>query len=219
MNTVIVACKTLEAELRYAMEKTGINYTVEWIESGLHNTPKLLTERLQVIFNGIASRRVLVAMGFCGNSVQGVTAGSFELIMPRADDCISILLGSVKARTDISVKHAAYFLTDGWLRGERNLWTEYLYTVDKYGEEEAESIAKMMFANYRTLGLLDSGAESIEQLIEKTKIIAETLGLEQAVFPATTTYLEELLTGPWDESRFLIKAPGETVTSKDLLLK
>ena len=43
MKTCIVACKTLEDELALAAKRTGIELPVVWIESGLHNTPKLLT--------------------------------------------------------------------------------------------------------------------------------------------------------------------------------
>jgi len=216
MNTVIVACKTLEVELRFAMKKTGNNYPVVWLESGLHNVPEKLTATLQRILGSVAAQRVLVVLGFCGNSVKGIKAGEFELIIPRVDDCISLLLGSVKVRTGISDKYAAYYLTGGWLRGERNIWVEYQYALEKYGEEEARYVADMLLGNYRTLGLLDSGAEPIEPLIDKTKIIAETLNLQQVVFPATVSYLEELLTGPWVESRFVIKLPGESITAGDL---
>jgi len=215
-KTSIVACKTLETELLFVMQKTGISYPVKWMEPGLHNTPEILTITLQKILDGIEAQRVLAVFGFCGNSVQGIKAGGFELIIPRVDDCISLLLGSVKARTDITAKHAAYFLTGGWLRGKRNLWAEYQDTLEKYGEEQAQSVAEMLYANYRTLCLLDSDAEPVDPLVEKTKIIADTLRLEQKVIPATVSYLEQLLTGPWKNDKFLIKAPGELITTSDL---
>ena len=218
MKTVIVACRTLEIELRFAMRKTGIDHPIEWIESGLHNVPSELTARLQSLLDGIEAQRVLFSLGFCGNSLNGIRVGGFELIIPRVDDCISLLLGSVKTRTEISGKYAAYYLTEGWIRGGRNLWSEYLSSVDKYGEEEARDIMEMMLSHYRSLVLLDSGAEPIEPLVDKTKIIAETLGLQQVVVPATVAYLEQLLTGPWDRGRFLVKAPGESITAKDMHL-
>ena len=218
METVIVACKTLEAELRFAQKKTGIKHPVEWIESGLHNAPEKLNVKLQDALDSIKAQRVLAVIGFCGNSIQGIKARGFELIIPRVDDCISLLLGSVKARTRISGKLAAYFLTEGWMHGERNLWVEYKYAVDKFGEELAMSVAEMMFCNYRTLGLLDCGIEPIEHLIDKTKIIAETLNLKQIVIPASVAYIEELLTGPWNESKYVVKYPGESVTVQDLWL-
>jgi len=219
LKTAIVACKTLEAELLFTMGKAGVSYPVEWIESGLHYTPDKLTEKLQEILDNTEAQRVLVVLGFCGNSVQGIRAGGFELIIPRVDDCISLLLGSVKSRAEVSGKYAAYFLTEGWMRGKRNMWEEYQDTLRKYGEEQARYVAEMMYRHYRTLCLLDSGVEPIIPLIDKTKIIADTLGLKQQVIPATVDYIEKLLTGPWEESKFLIKPPGETITAEDLYYK
>ena len=219
MNTVIIACKTLEDELNRAKKNTGISYPVQWIESGLHNYPQKLNARILEILDRIEADRVLMVLGFCGNSIQGIASKNYELIIPRVDDCISLLIGSAKDRVKISEEYAAYFLTDGWMRGERNLWVEYQYTVDKYGEEEAKSIAKTMYGHYRTLGLLDAGVNPIEPLIESTKIIANTLKLEQKVIPASLTYIEQLLTGPWTTDKFIIKKQNSEITAADLLLR
>ena len=218
MKTVVLTCKTLEDEINFAIEKTGISYPVEWLESGLHNTPKKLYARIQEYLDSVEADRVLVAMGFCGNSVLGLRTRNFELIIPRVDDCITLLLGSMRTRTKISQEHKAYFMTEGWMRGERNLWVEYKYMVDKYGEEQAKSISEMMFGHYRTLGLLDVGTKPIEPLLQSTRIIADTLNLKQKVFAASVAYIEQLLTGPWPEDRFLIKAPNEEIKAEDLCL-
>ena len=216
MQTTIVACKTLEDELNLAMSKAGVTYPIEWIESGLHNYPKKLNQRLIECLESIKSDRVLMAFGYCGNSILGIAAGNFELIIPRVDDCISLLIGSNRERAMASAQYSAYYLTEGWLRGERNLWVEYQYTVDKYGEEQARGIADMMYGHYRTLGLLDTGCKPIEPFIESTKIIAETLMLEQKVIPASVSYIEQLLTGPWQDDKYIVKAPGEKITASDL---
>ena len=218
MNTIIVACKTLEEELNFALTQTGVSYPIEWLESGLHSVPKNLNSKLQDIFSGIHADRVLMVMGFCGSSIQDITVGDFELIIPRIDDCISLLLGGAKIRAEISRKYDAYFLTDGWLTGERNMWVEYQHTLEKYGEKRAKRIAEQLFKHYRSLCLLDSGAGSIDELIKKTNIIAETLNLKQEVIPASTDYIKQLLTGPWPHEKFIVKTPGQTITSGDLIL-
>ena len=218
MNTTIIACKTIEDELNLALKQTGLVYPIKWLESGLHSVPKDLNSKLQDVLSGIRADRVLMAMGFCGNSIQDINAGDFELIIPRVDDCISFLLGGVKKRIEISRQYDAYFLTDGWLRGERNVWVEYQLTLKKYGEKRAALIAKSLFGHYRSLCLLDSGAMPIDELIDKTKDIAETLKLKQEVVPASIEYIKLLLTGPWPEEKFIIKQPGEAVTAKDLIL-
>jgi len=72
------------------------------------------------------------------------------------------------------------------------------------------------FGHYRTLGALDCGIKPLDPFMESTKIIAETFKLEQKVFPASLSYIEQFLSGPWPEDKFLIKAPGELIVMEDL---
>lgn len=218
MTTQIIACRTIEKELTEAMARTGTTWEVIWLESGLHSMPKKLHAVLAERLAECTAHRVLLAMGFCGNSLIGLQTGDHELIFPRADDCISLLIGSVRDRIDYSAQNAAFFLTEGWLAGEQNIWTEYLRTVEKYGEKRGRKLAKMMYGHYRTLTLLDNGIDPLETLEEKARVISQTLELEQKVLPATLSYLEQLLTGPWPEDRFIIKAPFTAVTTSDLTL-
>ena len=219
METAIIACKTIEDELHHAMRETGCGYPVVWLESGLHNVPEQLRSAVQDALDGLDAERVLLAMGFCGNSLAGVRARSGEVIVPRVDDCISLLLGSVKRRLEISQEYAAYFFTEGWLRGERNIWVEHQHMLETYGEEITEELEKSMFGHYRTLGLLDCGEKPVEPLIEATKMIADGLHLRQQVIPASVGYLKDLLTGPWPAERFLTVPRGGEITAADLSLE
>ena len=221
MKTAVLACETIRSELVRAIEDTSSTYPIYWLDSGLHNTPNVLRSQLSETIakaesDGIG--RLLAAMGFCGNSFTEVATGNIELILPRVDDCITLLLGSIQRRRKLNEAYAAYFLTHGWMRGERNIWVEYQYLMSKYDEDVARDIAGTMFGNYRTLMLLDSDTEPIEPLIESTRIIADTLRLEQKVVPATRDYLAELLRGPWNDERFVVVSPGSVITAKDLML-
>lgn len=218
MKTQIVACKTLEQELLEAMRRAGTEASVVWLGSGLHNTPKKLGRVLLERIGQTDAERLLLCMGFCGNALLGLTTGDYELIVPRVDDCVSLLMGSVRARMEYSRAHAAYYMTEGWMTGERNLWTEHLHAVEKYGEETAMELASMLYAHYRTLTLLDTGTGDMDALLEKTEPMARTLGLEQRCLKVSLRYLEELLTGPWDPERFLIIPPNTTVTPELLSL-
>ena len=218
MKTAVIACKTMEDELNYAMEQTGSNHPVFWLEQGLHNVPQKLRDAVQNALNAAGAERVLLAMGFCGNSLIGLRVPEVELIVPRVDDCISLLLGSVKQRMEISRQYAAYFFTEGWLRGERNIWVEHQHMLETYGEELTEELEKSMFGHYRTLGLLDCGIKPVEPLVEGTKMIAEGLHLTQQVIPASAQYLEDLLTGPWPANRFLTVRGARAITDEDMML-
>jgi hypothetical protein len=192
---------------------------VRWISSGLHNTPKKLTAVLEEELsacNGYS--KVLLAMGFCGNVLTGLRVGDFTLIIPRVDDCISLLLGSCRNRLALTKDNGSYFLTAGWLRGERNIWLEYEYAMGKYGEKLGKEIFKAMFGHYKSLMLLNTGCYRLEKAEPQTRMIAEALNLEYKLIPADISYIHDLLCGPWGNDKFLALPPGHTILSTDLVL-
>lgn len=212
---IIVACNTLRNELEEAIIRTECPYPVYWIESGLHQYPERLKGRIQEEmerFSNIDS--LLLVFGYCGNAVLGLTPPSFHLIFPKVDDCISLLLGSVKARKEIE-RLGTYFLTEGWLEHENNLWKEYQYTLEKYGEKRGKRLFALMLKHYTDLIVIDTGCYDIDRFRKRAEEIAGHLGLSLETVPGTTRYLEKLLTGPHDKE-FIRVPPGKTVTMKDL---
>lgn len=217
MKKIIIACRTIEHELMQAMENCGCKDEVIWLESGLHATPKRLTKVLQKHLDERKdAEQFLLAMGFCGNALVGIYSETAQLIVPRVDDCITLLLGDLDTRKKIAQKYAAYFLTRGWMNGERNIWVEYQYMETKYGKKKAREISEMMYSHYKTLVLLDSGVDDMDLLMKDTKEIADVLGLEQRQIRGTLNYLEQLLKENWTKDRFIIKQPGEILELHDL---
>ncbi len=216
MPVRIISCKTIEPELRHAMEQVGCGYDVRWLESGLHNVPQKLNMRLQQELDQCEDcDTVLLAMSFCGNSVVGVRTGDFQLVIPRSDDCITLLLGSLKERVKYK---GTYFLTEGWLAGERNLWREYQDCLKRYGEKRGKRIFAVMLEHYRNLALVDTGCEARENLEEEVKFIAGKLNLDYIQIPGTLDFLKQLLTGPWEPERFVVIPPHTQVQEKDCRL-
>ena len=115
MKTEIIACKTIQQEVELAIQMTGVDYPVHWLEAGLHNVNKKLHDTLQAVLDSLHCDRVLLALGVCGNAVSGLQVRDYELIMPRVDDCVSLLLGNDKRRA-IGAEKVTYFLTKGWLQ-------------------------------------------------------------------------------------------------------
>lgn len=218
MITKIIACKTIENELLSAMDITGCHDEILWLESGLHNVPKILHHAIQSALDQCAdAKRVMLAMGYCGNSVVGLKTGAYDLIMPRADDCISILLYSDPSQASIARRrNATYFMTEGWLKGERNIWREYEYAIAKYGEVRGKWIFDTLFRNYDALALLDTGCFPLEAARQETAGIAQKLGLRYEEVAGETGYLEQLLLGPWPDDRFL-RVPPDSVLTDSLL--
>ncbi|MEY7999105.1 DUF1638 domain-containing protein [Clostridium sp. Mt-5] len=213
MNTLIVACRTIEDELKKIVNEIKCNYPVLWIESGLHLQPDSLKECLQHELNHISNvDQVILAFGYCGNSIIGLKPPTYRMVFPRVDDCITLLLGSCKRRNELAGGSGTYFLTKGWLESERNIWVEYQDAVKRYGKKKAEKIYSIIFKHYKRLGVIETGAYDLESYLEKTKKIAEELKLQYEVLPGTLEYIKKLLTGPWNDKEFIIINPGETVT-------
>lgn len=210
MKKKIIACKTVENELLTALCDTELE--IIWLDPGLHNTPVRLTESIQSILNNTESVDIfLLAMGLCGNAMIGLYSSNAELVIPRVEDCISLMLGSEKKRKSCS---GTYFMTEGWLKGEKNIWQEYIHTIQKYGEKRGKRIFDAMLRNYHTLALIDTGCYEIAPAAEACRSIANTLHLEYTKTPGTCSYFFDLIHGPWPAERFIHLKAGETLTAE-----
>ena len=201
------------------MEAARCRDEVIWLEPGLHDVPARLHERLQRTLDGCTGfDTVLLAMGFCRNSVLGLRAGAFRLVLPRAVDCITLLLGSSERRVRL-LSERAYFMTEGWLNGERNLWREYEHTVERYGKTRGRAVFDAMLRNYRRLVLIDTGCFQKEAAAAQMRSIAETLGLAYDETPGTLDYLRQLLEGPWEQEKFVVLPPFAVLTQESEMRK
>ena len=211
---VIVACKALTLEIEHVSNKLGIQRPIVWVDRGLHNFPDKLRAAVQDALDALEGvDRVLLGYANCGNAIKGVAARDFEIIVPKVDDCISLLFNSVKAREAYSQEYASMFMTEGWMDAEHSIVQEYHYTLDKYGEETAASITQAIYAHYRTMTYLDTGLYSIPDLMDKTRVICDIADLETRIHPVELTYIEELIAGPWPEDRFIHVPAGGTIPS------
>lgn len=214
MNILIIGCRTLENELTKAMELCKKDYDIRWIDARLHNVKENLNAALQSILDSAKDYdRILMATGFCGNAITGLRTSSVPVTIPRVDDCTSLLFNSSKIRQQHT---GSYFLTEGWLKGEANIWAEYQYSLKKYGERLTAQIFRTMFAHYSRISLLDTGCYPIAPSLAQAQKIAGAFSLDCEVLPVTIDFLTQLLDGPWDEDRFLTVPPDTVITAGDL---
>lgn len=212
---VLIACNTLKSEIEHVAARHGIHRRTIWLESRLHNVPKKLASALQSQLDEIeGADRVLLGYANCGNVIQGLRSGDFELVVPRVDDCISLVLGSQERRQRYGEQWRSLFFTDGWLNEGPSILDEYAHAVERYGEEDADDIFHMMYAHYRTMTYIETGLYDLGELMDRTAPIARLCGMEQRTEPGTLDYVEQLICGPWDESRFVVIGPHEVIPAE-----
>jgi hypothetical protein len=217
MSTVIIACNTIADELNLAIRETGVTHPVLWIDSKLHTKPEQLKEHIQAAISRISNvSTIILAFGYCGNALVGIKSEKARLVFPKAEDCISLLLGSTERRRALSKETCSYYLTRGWMESENNLADEYAYSVRKFGPERALRVMRAILKNYQHLTLIDTGAYDITPLKPRTEELAATLGLCHKVVEGSQRLLHKLLTGPWDEE-FVQVEPGQEITLDSLL--
>ncbi len=211
MATVAIACKTIEDEINYVAKDLTDCCPFVWVESGLHNYPSRLRDRLQEEINKLSyADYIVLIFGYCGNSVEGLISPNAQLIIPKVDDCISMLLGGNEVRLEASRQSPSYYLTNGWMRYENNIYQEYLLCREKYGPVRTKRIFRTMLEHYTTLNFIDTGTYNLDQAMAKTAELADTANLQQQVIKGDLTLIAKALRGEWDDE-FLKVPPGVTV--------
>ncbi len=219
METVVLACNTIRDEIEKAALDTNCPYRFTWIESGLHIVINSLRMRLQEELDRMnGAERVLLAFGICGGAVTGLKTGNYQLVIPRVDDCISLLLGSAETKRRCADRGGVYFLTRGWLEGEANIWKEYQACQQRLGPEKTERVYRKMLAHYKFLGLIDTGAYDLPGLMPLVREISAALRLELMTLKGKDQYLRRLLEGPWNDDYFVVIPPFTTIELTHLCL-
>lgn len=210
VKNLIIACQTIEDEVNKAMAQTGSQDPILWVDSEYHIDPSKLRAKLQETINEVEGYdQLLFAYGCCGNGLVGLEATTARLIIPKTDDCISLVLSVPNEKFQRRKK--TYFLTRGWMESCKSIFSEYQYTINKYGPKRAERLFNLMLKNYEDLMLIDTGAYPLDRCQEKAKDFASSINLNFITEKGSTWFLEKLLIGPYDQD-FCVIEKGQTVT-------
>jgi hypothetical protein len=158
---------------------------------------------------------VLMAYGFCGNALNGLSAGHLRLIFPRVDDCISLLLNHGCVREEVPRNPRHYYLTRGWFSHSNSLKEAFGDWDERYGPERAAKLRDTMWAGYEQVDLIDTQAYDVEECLEESHGIAEQLKLEHGVVAGSVQLLERLFRGERD-SEIVVVPPGEAINFNHL---
>lgn len=211
MRLAVIACQTVEAELRPLLP-AGTEYRV--LEQGLHRTPDILRESLQREIDSIDADEILLGYGLCGNGVAGLSSRCTRLVVPRVDDCIALLLGSFERyREEFEREPGTYWFSLGWIEHSMDPFKEYKRCLEKYDEETARWVAREMMKGYKRMALIDTGACPIAQLRDYARQFADFFELEYAEMAGTDDLLRALVSPERLDHQFVVVEPGQSITT------
>lgn len=212
MNTVVIACGTIKDEVKKALELAGKDYPLTTLRPGLDDHPQDLRDAIQQELDKLTEPSlVLLGYGFSNGALVDFPTGRHTLVAPQAEDVICIVLGSQKRRDKILNESPAYFITDGWMRGDA-LFKNYEKSVEKYGPEKAAKLQKTMMRAYKRFLLLDTGVYDTAPWKAKLEEMGAVLGIPVEEDKGDLGWLERLFAGPPWGGDFVKAEPGELLT-------
>ena len=209
----VIACDVVRGELERVIGGRDIPLMV--MDYALHGTPKEMPGKINEAVSEMRKSgcaKISLAYGLCSNGTVGVKSDS-ELIIPRCHDCISMLFGSPARYMDVFLKYpGTYFFSDGWLRnGADPLSTVEQRYIPRLGEKKAFKGMSLEIANYKHFCLINNGVGDIRKFRERIQENCRVFNKEYMELDADLSYFEELVSGPYKKSDFLVFEPGEAV--------
>ena len=235
MRLKVIACEIMFREICYCVCQSKNIVDITSLRKGLHDIgQKKMSKALQEEIDQVSKDQyeaILLGYGLCNNGVAGLTAGKIPLIVPRAHDCITLLLGSKERYREYFDAHpGTYFRSTGWI--ERNFLDEEHKGKDipsqlgmnrtleeyvvKYGEENAlylmETFEKWNgLRNYDRIAYIDMGVGNFQEYEEKARKEASDKGWKFKRLNGDIGLLRRLIDGDWNQEEFLVVRPGEKI--------
>ena len=234
MNIAFIGCMVMSREIGYETFQSKNMVHTWWLQQGLHDTPKVLTETLQKTidevekYNSRMDRKkrfdyICLGYGLCSNGVVGIHSNTIPLIIPRCDDCIALFLGSQARYQRLFHKYAGvYWYNTGWIEQAftpskqryEQLKEKYLEkydeeTVEYLMEKEIEWVKKYKYSVY-----IESPLCRREEHEIYAREAAEAFGWRYKKEKGDMTLFHGLLNGPWPEEYFLACPPEHEVCAE-----
>jgi hypothetical protein len=209
--TLIIACDVMREELQRVPRARPVDFT--FLSMGLHVSPERLRATLQEQLNGVGEvSEIVLGFGLCGGATEGLRSTVAPLFVPRVHDCIPVLRGPLGAdRREAHLEKGTFYLSGGWMEGERTLVSEHRRAVAKFGEKKAHRILNTMFAPYDRLLFLRTDHPRQVVREQEAQGLSDLLGLPLDRVDADSSYLGRLVNGPWGHPAFARFAPGEPI--------
>lgn len=220
----IIACAVLEMEIEHYARLQTPPIPVYKLPQGLHDDPPLLRIELQKLVDQVEQdpNVELIALGYglCSRGTEEVRAKRCRIAIPRAHDCITLLLGSKEQYGEYVAQHpGTYWYSAGWNKhhippGKRRYEVLKAEYVEKYGEDNAEFLMETeqhWFSTYDRATFVEVGIGDPEPDVTYTQQCADWLGWKFDRIRGNPELIRDLVEARFDDERFLILQPGQSL--------
>ncbi len=229
---ILISCAVMARESYYCAAISKNIIDIVMLDQGLHDIGEAgMVAELQKAIDAVNIEKydaILLGYGLCNNGIRGVHA-ELPLVIPRAHDCITLLMGSKERyREYFDNNPGTFYKSTGWVeRVKHNLsnpdsttsklgMTTYEEYAKQYGEENAAFLVEALeggLNHYDRMTYIDTGIVDFEEHTNDAKDMALERNWKFERYKGDHSLMLAMVNGDWNTEVFLVLKPGETVVS------
>jgi hypothetical protein len=166
---------------------------------------------------------IVLGYALCGNGLAGLRARNVQLVVPRAHDCITLLMGSrSKFQKYFEANSGVYYRSVGWVEHGEELQQQIAglgidydrnALIERYGASNGQYLFEeytKYIHTYRQLTYIETGLEPDGTFIQRAQAEAAGKNWSFSKLTGDLTLFRRLLSGEWDGD-FLVVPPGSRI--------
>ena len=232
MHLKMLCCKIIEREVSLLAASSRNVVEVTMIRQKLHDKPENLNRFLQSEIDAIEAGShpysnqtefdaILLGYALCSHTVVGLHTRRVPLVIPRAHDCVTLLMGDRHTYMAYYMQNAGTFYYWPGAAEQMDYYDEdryrrsYAFYLNRYRGDErkarkAVDKEKSLFDRYGKITYIDWASLPFPEHEEELRRYAAGRSWAFEKLDGRDTLLRDLLDGNWSEDRFLVIQPGQT---------